>query len=425
MSLARAARAAVALALLLALGACAEDDTGAPHPVDRLDFPVGVTADPSGRVVWVTSGNFDLAYRGAAVLAIDVATQRFIPGAAFEIGGFPGALHLLSRDGQAVAGYVLSRDTNSLYHVKLGGPVEAPEVTCPGGTRSRASGDTVGILRCPKDGSIELRDVKDDTGKARLVVGPDPYGAVVRLARSEAEPDLLLTGALVDGTVASFTLDDDGTPELVGNLDLASSLFAFAVSPASGRVYTTHKSTNVFDVLEIHAPAVGETPDLTNPYLRLVGQVQVPEGVAFDRARDVAISGDGTRLYASYRSPDSLVVVDVSEDAAGTPQNRVLHKIPVSRGAGTITVVPGATQADERVFVSCYSADRVEVVDPYAGQVVASVRTGRGPFGMAFIDNPELGLRRLYVAEFRDSAVGVIELDPSSPHYLTLVAEIR
>ena len=423
MRLAHAARAAAPL--LLALGlvvpACAESDTGVPHPTDRLDYPVGVTADPSGRVVWVTSGNFDLAYRGAAVLAIDVATQQFVPQSAFEIGGFPGDFHILQRNGEAVAGYVLSRDTDSLYFVKLGGAPQAPEVTCPGGKRGGAES----ILKCPDDEAIELHDVSNDSDTARLVVGPDPYGAVVRLSRSEAEPDLLLTGALVDGTVASFELAEDGTPELVGNLDLASSLFGFAVSPASGRVYTTHKSSNVFDVLEIHAPAATEEPSLTNPYLRLVSQVQIPEGIAFDRARDIAVSGDGTRLYASYRSPSSLVVVDISEDADGNPRNHVLHKIPVSQGAGSIAVVPGTGASDERVFVSCYTDDRVEVVDPYAGQVVASVRTGRGPFGMAFVDNPALGIRRLYVAHFRDSSVGVIELDPSSPHYLSLVAEIR
>ena len=71
--------------LLFALAGCASEEAGDPHPVDRLDFPVAVTADPSGDVVWVTSGNFDLAYRGGAVLAIDVHTNAFIPAAAFEV----------------------------------------------------------------------------------------------------------------------------------------------------------------------------------------------------------------------------------------------------------------------------------------------------------------------------------------------------
>ena len=59
MRLAHAARAAAPLLLALGLvvSACAESDTGVPHPTDRLDYPVGVTADPSGRVVFDPPGS--------------------------------------------------------------------------------------------------------------------------------------------------------------------------------------------------------------------------------------------------------------------------------------------------------------------------------------------------------------------------------
>jgi len=165
--------------------------------------------------------------------------------------------------------------------------------------------------------------------------------------------------------------------------------------------------------------------DLASPWLRGIGQVLIPEAIAGDRARDVAVSTDGTRLYATYRSPASLVVIDISEDGLGQPHQRVIHKIPLSRDPGDIVVVPGPGPDDERVYVSCFGANRVDVVDPRAGQVVASIRTGRGPYGMALVDNPSLDLRRLYVALFREHAVGVIELDPASPYFHTVVAEIR
>jgi hypothetical protein len=44
---------------------------------------------------------------------------------------------------------------------------------------------------------------------------------------------------------------------------------------------------------------------------------------------------------------------------------------------------------------------------------------------MALVDRADLGLRRLYVALFQDAAVGVVELDATSPFYHTEVAEIR
>lgn len=410
------------LPLCLLATACSGSESGPPHPVDQLDFPVALTADPGGRLVWVTSGNFDLAWRGGAVLAIDVATNTFVPEAAFEVGGFPGGLTLLERDGRAVAGYILSRDEDSLYQIGFSGPAQAPIVTCAGGKRGTKAGET--ILHCAADEAFDKQKVSRDGESAELTVGGDPFGALVRLARAASEPDLLLTGAMIDGNVASWTLDDAGTPTLVGNLDLLNGLYAMAENPSDGRIYTTTKSANAFQILQLVHPDPDVEPSLTNPWLALVGQIVVPEAIAVDRARDIAVSSDGTRLYASYRAPSSLVVVDISEDASGSAQNRVIAKIPLSSGPGDLTVVPGDDGRD-RVYVSCFNADRVEVVDPQRGQVVDSIRTGDGPFGMAWVNNPDFGINRLYVAHFNADSVGVIELDPTSPYYHTEVAEIR
>lgn len=410
-------------ALLLAplLGACTGGETGPAHPVDRLDYPVAVTADPGGRLVWVTSGNFDLAWRGGAVLAIDVATNRFVPEAAFEVGDFPGPLTLLERDGRAVAGYVLSRDEDALYQIGFSGPAQAPVVTCAGS--KRGTGDSA-ILHCGADDAFDTEKVSRDGESAELKVGGDPYGALIRLARAESEPDLLLTGAMIDGNVATWSLDAAGVPSLVGNLDLLNGLYAMAESPTDGRIFTTTKSANAFQILQLVHPDPHLEQDLTNPWLAVVGQVVVPESIAVDRARDIAVSSDGTRLYASYRAPSSVVVVDISEDAAGSPADRVIAKIPVASGAGDVVVIPGADGRD-RVYVSCFNADKVEVVDPQRGQVVATIATGNGPFGMAYVNNADLGIERLYVAHFSDDSVGVIELDPTSPYHHTEVAEIR
>jgi len=406
----------------VALTGCTSEDLGAPHPVDRLDYPVGVTADPSGRIVWVTSGNFDLAWRGGAVLALDVATNRFIPEAAFEVGSFPGPLTLLERDGRAVAGYILSRDEDALYTVTLGGDPAAPDVACPGGRRGTRAGET--ILHCGASEAITSRKVSRDGESVELVVGPDPVTALVRKARAPSEPDLLLTGAMVDGNVASYTLAEDGTPTLVGNLDLLGGLYAFAERPSDGRVYTTSKSTNVFQILDVLHPDPDVEADLTNPWLATSGQVIIPESLGTDRARDVAVSGDGTRLYATYRAPDTLVIVDIAADQSGAVANRVIAKVPLARDPGDLAIVP-QPDGTELVYVACFNGDRVEVVDPARGAVVDAIRTGGGPFGLAFVSNPDLGIRRLYVAQFDADSVGVIELDPASPYYHTEVAEIR
>lgn len=412
--------------VITALLACTGGEVGPPHPADRLDYPVSVTADPSGELVWVVSGNFDLAYRGAALLAIDVAENRFVPELAVEIGNFPGPLSFLEKDGRAVAGYIASREEDRLYTITLSGDDPGrPEVACPEG---RASGS---ILYCPPDGAILDTEVEVDGDPFDLTVGNDPYATLVAPARLGGEPDLLFVGGMANGVLATLALAADGTPRLVGGLGIVSGLFGLAQNPATGRLYVSGKLSPTFSVLEVaprkdpEAPDDPDALDPTNPYLTLLTTVTVPEpALVRDRARALAISKDGTRLYATYRAPDSLIVFDIADDAAGNLRNRVLQRIPTCDDPGDIEVVTTDT-GHELLYVSCFKDDRVEVVDPRAGEIVGGVRVGQGPSDMAVVDRPDLGVRRLYVALFNDHAVSVIDLDPASPSYHQEIGEIR
>lgn len=418
--------AGVAIGLGLAASGCAVNPHGPPHPPDVLDYPVGVTAGPTGRYVWVTSGNFDLAYGGGAVLALDVLTDQFVPGAAAEVGSFPGAVALRAGvDGALTDGYVLSRETNGLYHLRYGVAEDgSPTVTCEGGVVQ-----SNGTTRC-LDTQVEYLDVPSPEGggaKVRLKVGPDPVGLLLHPARAtgtaQEEPELLLSGAMVDGTAATFTLGDDGAPELVGNADLDDGLYAFAEHPQTGRVYASSKSLNALQVLELKAPAPTDAPS-TNPYLHSLRHIAIPDALSGDRARELAFAAEGTRLLATYRSPATLAVFDVSADGSGNAADAFVAKIPVGARPGGLAVAHATAGAPELAYVACFGADRVDVVDPALGAVVDSIPTGHGPFGVAVVDNPALGIRRLYVTEFYEQAVGVIELDPASPYYHQLIAEV-
>jgi DNA-binding beta-propeller fold protein YncE len=428
MSPASRALAFISLALPLALSlpqlACAEGETGDPHPVDRLDFPVAVTVDPSGRLVWVVSGNFDLAWRGAGVLAIDVLENRFVPELAFEVGDFPGPLTLLEKDGRALAGYIASRDEDSVYTVYFGGDDPArPEPSCKDGVARAGT-----ILHCPKSGAIRDNDIDVDGKRVRLTVGRDPYQTLVRPGRRGGEPDLLFVGGMRDGMLATLALSGDGTPRLIGDIELSNGLFGLVTSPATGRLYATSKLAPDVTVLDVGARFSANDPTLLdplNPYLRVVASVAIPEpALVRDRARALAISGDGTRLYATYRAPDALIILDIADDPAGNPRGRVLQRVPLADDPGDIEVVT-TDAGDELLYVSCFRGDRVEVIDARSGAILDSIKVGQGPSEMALVDRPDLGVRRLYVALFNDHAVGVIELDPASPFYHTEIGEIR
>jgi hypothetical protein len=412
---------------LLSLSACERPATGAHHPVDQLDYPVSVTADPSGELVWVTSGNFDLAWRGGAILAIDVKDHSFVTAetdegtfpVGAEIGSFPGPMELLERDGRAVAGYVLSRTDAALYQVQLSGSPTAPVVTCPGGERAAS-----GLMVCPVDSALdEVPFTNADNEADTLDLGTDPYGALVYDLNPE-EPALLLTGAMVEGTIAMFELDSEGSPEPLAHLDITGGLLDFASNPLTGRIYASHKFSNAISVLAI---APRDPHDLTAPMqLEKLGNIPLPSSLlSSDHARGMEVSPDGRRLYAAYRAPSSLIVIDVSDQASASPDERVLAKVPVHSRPADVAVAPASHGLPELVYVSCYLGDRIDVVDPALGLVVDTIAAGDGPSGIAFVQNDALDIRRLYVANFHGQSMGVIELNPGSSAFHTQIAEVR
>jgi hypothetical protein len=403
------------LSALVWTSACAIENFGTPHPTDSLNFPVGVTAGPSGHHIWVTSGNFDLAYRGGALLSIDVDTHTFVPEATVEIGDFPGTVALRVEEDGSHSAYVASRADDAIYHIQIDTTdADVPTSTCAGGTVLDN-----GILSCDVDKALQTATSEDDGTEITLTVGPDPFDLLVHQAAfpETGQPDVLLSAAMVDGTLAVMPLNEEGVPELAPGLDLESGLFALAEHPITGHVYVSNKSGNLIHVLRADPVGPDDTENEVTPVL--IDTLSIPSSVGGDQARSLAFSPDGNRLYIAYRAPGSLVVVNVAPDV----EDRIMAKIPVGRRPSDVVVVPAHDATPERVYVSCFLDDRVDVVDPSVGAVVASIPTGHGPYGMDLINRDDL--RRLYVANFYEHSVGVIELAPDSPWFHTEIAEVR
>jgi hypothetical protein len=410
----------LALFAAAAIAACDGGESTPPHPTDVLSFPLSVTADPERELVWVVSGNHDLRWRGGAVLAIDARTHAFRPELAFEVGSFPGpfVLHQPARADAPASGYIASRTSDALTHVRFGQAEDgAPTVSC--GDAVRADG----ILRCPQDDVPSTAPGPD--GGAELTLGDDPYELAVMPSRSPAQPDLLLSASIRSGTLATWALDADGAPTLAGNLSLPPTLFGLAADPTRGRVYATWRSLPTVQPLTVEDRGAAPSADARNPWLTPGPALALADylatlGSSRDRSRAAVVSPDGARLYVSWRSPDALVVVDAR--AQGGNGLREIRKVVVAGDPGALAVLPARDGRPELVAVACFDAARVELVDPEAGVVVATIRVPRGPSGLAVLDKP--GLQRLYAASFHENSVAVIELDPASPDYLSVLATV-
>ncbi len=148
-------------------------------------------------------------------------------------------------------------------------------------------------------------------------------------------------------------------------------------------------------------------------------------------------------FYIASRSPASLLVgtlqtkpiesVDANGDTQITGVDETLsldESVPLPQGPAIVAVgkVIGATgELETRVFVVCFDSRFVAVYDPVLRRIETMIRTGRGPFGLAFDTGlDESGQLRSYLmlTHFTDSYLSVIDLDSRRLSYATPLLNI-
>jgi DNA-binding beta-propeller fold protein YncE len=150
------------------------------------------------------------------------------------------------------------------------------------------------------------------------------------------------------------------------------------------------------------------------------------------------------RVFIANRTPPSLVVGDiggVAPDGSYDPDRLSLYaNVPLVAGPSNVYLAPVVDQDGRyllRVFVVCYDSQAVLVIDPDTRQLESVIRTGAGPFAMAFdpFDLEEVARRETvppdprnasikkyrfaYIASFLHSYIQVLDLDGSGPDKTT------
>ena len=395
--------------------------TGTDHPPEEVRFPVGIAADSDGKHIYVVNSNFDLAFNGGTVVAIDVDTHKVVSGATVQTASFGGNLAAHSKDGVVTDLYLVAREGNTLTWIDVGRNGEAPTLGC-------------------RDESVPAGEAHECQGSHRVAfdgadisVGTDPFGVAIVPAR-DGRPATLLTTAF-SGTMTVLELDEDGKPDLTRHVGVAGGAYGLAVHPLTGDAYVSSKSLNaVFTVGFENGPQPAPIDALGNPVTldpeaepKL--EVDVRTSVVItnpvsgrDFGRGMAMNADGTLTFVAYRSPTSLLVIDTSLDVGGAPQNRLLDSVPLPDGPSAVVVAPTGKNGEELVYVTLFNSDEVAVIDPAGLQVIARIPTGNGPFDLVTVIRDDL--KRAYVTLFESASVAVIELDASSPFYHQEIARI-
>lgn len=130
-----------------------------------------------------------------------------------------------------------------------------------------------------------------------------------------------------------------------------------------------------------------------------------------------------SRLYLAGRFPDALVVTEVQGPESELPTISVIRSLPMPAQVNELAVIerPGR---GELVVATASGADAVVIYDSELGQIVNVIEgVGEEPYGLE-VDPQEPGAgARLYVTNFSDGQVAVIDLpDLAQPTVARVVA---
>jgi DNA-binding beta-propeller fold protein YncE len=137
-------------------------------------------------------------------------------------------------------------------------------------------------------------------------------------------------------------------------------------------------------------------------------------------ARGVALNPQETRLYVAGRNPDSLVVVNLANVRTDSPTLRVIRAVPLPEGPNEVRVISRGGLGD-LVVVTSSTAGAVSIYDDGVGRLVAQIpNVGIQPFGIAV--RVEDTRARIFVSNFGDGRIAVIDLELALPQNARLVA---
>lgn len=428
-------RLAAPLALALAASGC-PDNNGADPPTKQLFFPVAAAlhraADGRADFLYVVNANFDLAYNGSTVTAVDLGRLRALlanpagcrpdPASAGawicsdvplvreeftrKINPYAVDAALATYRGAAATVqrlYVLVRGGNTMTWFNVGGD---GSLDCgPLDERGYCSADhSAGGGQLPQDPSsisvderrgfivVTHQSFDDNVPRASLFYDPNAPEQQAPAPRQSNNPFLV-------NVVAGLPPGLSGLALLPRAGDARSTWLATSRSDASFTTLQAYPGSATDSRLFLYRAATTTVTGLNTG--------ADSRAIALD-PRDPA-----RRAYVTSRRPEALLTLDISNPSAPTIQNAV----PLPAGASRLAAVDAGDRTV--VYAVSYDARRLSAVDPAGygdnptSATLAQIPTNRGPHAM--IHDPVE--KRLYVLDFLDAAVEVIDVDPASPTY--------
>jgi DNA-binding beta-propeller fold protein YncE len=429
-------RPVILLGLALASGCTASADEVRP-PDDELYFPTGAAIAPDESVLFVANANSELRFDSGSIAVIDLQNVDQIIAAwntAKEIPAGcdrdPDHIETLACDESgflaAGAGVRIGNFATDIAVQDLGNNrlrVVVPTRGDPSIAWADWSGDQR-TLSC-NDKSSEGYALCDDAHRLSFVVtDPDfsipeePFGVFADSAGEFAVVTHLTSGAitLIDSPKEGFAQIADVTagvflPDPNTGLRGATGVTGRNPRALGDIIYVGSRSEDRIQTYTVGRPVNGAAPYMLQGNYFFLDAAGGNSGNSTD-TRGMTFSPTGDRLYLVNRRPPTLQVIDTSLNTAGFPKNAPLAVVDICRQASTIAVADTGDLDGERVYVTCFQDGQLYIVNPNGiGSTEEIVLVGRGPYSVVAAP----GRKRLYVTNFLEDTIAVLDLEPGSP----------
>jgi len=474
---------AVGLASVLTQGGCYSSGAGQDPNDNAFYFPVGLAVSPSGNTLFVVNSDFDLRFNAGTLQALDMKAIRAAVDdciakptgdgcydystrstrvlgntvlASVRIGAFAAdvtAVRLYADKRQVdplpeTKGRVLIpvRGDASLTYVDFTEGDRSITLDCGGGAAKSGSSCTPPFHVGPDANAnnrgltLEGEPFSVSVAKWAPVVpapaddnGNPPSGdprasgglaAVVHQSTGDVSVIVHAQLAGAPGTPRlAFTLN--GLPPggtSIAALDIVEGVSA--TRPFTPRFIVTNRAqASVSIVSFVRDKAIDD-----RGFLVLSDVVPINTNSAGWDSRGVVVDppSEGEtrpiRVFLSNRQPASLIIGNID------PVTKRLHfyeNVPLPIGPARLTraVINGVDgKPHTRVFVASFDARSLVSYDPDARKVGNVLDVGRGPYALAVAPSKAATEKNLgFVANFSDSNIQVIDLDPTSPLFEQVV----
>ncbi|MCA9603354.1 MAG: hypothetical protein R3A78_14745 [Polyangiales bacterium] len=404
---------------------CNLDNAGTVPPTDKLYFPVSVAVSPTAggdapSYLYVANANFDLRYNAGWIQTLDLdAIEAAMPDDCTDcdISDLSSVVVSNVRIGSQATDMAVSTNGERLY-VTVREDANLTTVNVDSATGELACGGDGSFQEC----SSRFREMNERSpdGETHSVSGEPVvinHGSIDSLqAGAEGEYILLAHRSgritlLADGIDTGDGSDPKNrVPFVVDTLGgFPRQLYGLRFDPATSMAWVTNAYASTVTRVGIAFDRDGGQFENSHLYSASAPAISgVDDGsdtrdVIFDEFED-----GRRRAYLLSRRPEAILVASMDDGA--TPQLKVERAIDIGLGPSRFEMLKADVGGTQRtlLFASCYSSRDIYVVDPVRGELEAVIHGANGPFDMA-LDPVRM---RMYVADFRASALRVVTLAP-------------